>query len=997
MDNALLIAIALPFLGVPVLATVGSRLGPRAAWLALPLPVISFGLILSLALGNVGFSSRLVEVPWIPALDLGFHFVIDGLSLFFGLVVSGMGTLIVLYAAGYLDEHYRHHGRFYAYLAFFMGAMLGTVFSDNLLLLFVFWELTGVASFLLIGFLHGEPVSRAGARMALLTTGATGLVLMVGIVVTGLEAGTWRLSELMAGGRLDPASPLVLAAFVLVVVGAFGKSAQFPFQFWLPNAMAAPTPVSAYLHSATMVKLGVFLVARVFPAFREVEWWTPVLVVTGFTTLVFGAWMALCSTDLKAILAYSTVSQLGFLIGFYGIGSANGVHYDLMHISNHVLYKGCLFMVAGIIDHATGTRDVRELSGLAKRAPLLAVIALIATATMAGIPGTIGFVSKEYMLKEKFDYWAADDFLNWYPLVAVAVASAMKVAFCLRLWLDVFPGGESRRVQDHFHAPGLLLQVPPMVLAVGCLVLGVMPGLMTPALQALAVPGLHLPMSKPLELWHGVTREFLLSVAIVALGVAAYAGLRWTGWRWTVVPSWMRFDRGFEKAVHGLPGMAKRLTFVLRADHPTDYLPILFSFVLAGVGYVLWNTGLVHEFLQAARASPVDPLLAFVGGLIAVAMALVLALPRWSGQLIALAIVGFLVTFVFVLFRAPDLALTQILIEAATLILILLLLSRFPRSVEAGERRRLLSPARRVAHILIAAGVGSVVTVLAFVVGAQRHTDPVGDFFRENSLPLAKGTNAVNTILVDFRGFDTLLEVTVLGIATLGVLGLLTRNRRPPSLAGRLPGEAGLGDAEEHAAAPVVARAESIAPRDALTGDRSPIFRTVSAALFFLINLFAVYLLWRGHNLPGGGFIAGVGTALSFILIALACGVERAQQVLRADPLRITAWGLVLAFLTAIVPVFLGKPLLTHWNWKLTDLPAVGELSVGTPLVFDVGVYLVVVGVTCKLVFVLARSIDGLGALTSSETDRYASGVEESIEGPLAPSARGTGKEHGDA
>ena len=986
MPPLIITAILVPLIGAPLLAIAGRRLGRWTCWPALAVALIALGCIAFAAADQAPMGQRTASIPWIPALGLGFDILVDGLSLFFGLVVSGMGVLIVLYASAYLDDHYQHHGRFYAYLSLFMAAMLGTVFSDNVLLLFIFWELTGIASFLLIGFLHGEAISRAGARMALLTTGITGLVLMAGLILTGLEAGTWRISELLAGGRLDPGNTATTIAFVLVAVGAFGKSAQFPFHFWLPNAMAAPTPVSAYLHSATMVKLGVFLVARLFPVFRDLEIWTPLLVTAGFTTLVLGAWMALCATDLKAILAYSTVSQLGFLIGFYGIGSREGVHYDLMHISNHVFYKGCLFMVAGIIDHCTGTRDVRELSGLGRKAPLLAAIALVATATMAGLPGTIGFVSKEYMLKEKFDYWGGDDVLNWFPLIAVGIASALKVAFCLRLWLDVFPGTMPAKMVETFHRPGWLIQTPPLLLACACVVFGVAPGLMTPALQALSVSGLHLPDIKELHLWHGITREFQLSLAIVASGAGVYALMRRTGWRAAVVPGWMRFDRAFEGAVALLPVVAKRVTALLRADRPTDYLPILFGFVVLAVGAALWQGGVAGAFLAAAGAAPVDPLRAFVGVLIVVAMALVLGLPRWSGQLIALSIVGFLVTFMFVLFRAPDLALTQILIEAATLVFVLLLLARFPRSVEAGEQRRSLGPGRRSLHILLAAGMGAVVTVLSFAVVSQRHADPAGSFFLENSLPLAKGSNVVNTILVDFRGFDTLLEVTVLGIATLGVLGLLTRHRRPASARGGVPGEAGLDDAIAESVPESAAPPQNVVHAAGLTGDRSPIFRTVAAALFFLINIFALYLLWRGHNLPGGGFIAGVGTGLSFVLLALAFGVERAQQALRADPVRIAAVGLVVAFATAVVPVLIGEPLLKHWNWKLTDMPVIGDLAVGTPLVFDVGVFLVVVGVTCKLVFVLARSIDGLGALPPAETLRYASSVEEPIEASVAAS-----------
>lgn len=995
MESLLILAITAPLLGAPLVAVSGRWLGRRTAWLALVPALTALAAIVLVARHQDAMQQQLASVSWIPQLQLGFDLLADGLSLFFGLVVAGMGVLIVLYASAYLDDHYEHQGRFYAYLLLFMAAMLGTVFADNMLLLFVFWELTGIASFLLIGFLHGAAVSRAGARMALLTTGATGLVMLVGLVLTGLQAGSWRISTLLTGGHLDPGAPLTQVAFVLVVVGAFGKSAQFPFHFWLPNAMAAPTPVSAYLHSATMVKLGIFLIARFFPIFREVELWTPLLVGVGFTTLILGAWMALCATDLKAILAHSTVSQLGLLVGFYGLAPAHGAQYDLMHIANHVLYKGCFFMVAGIVDHATGTRDVRELSGLARRAPLLAGIALVATATMAGIPGTIGFISKEYLLKAKFDYGSDGDFLGWYPLIAVALASGLKVAFCLRLWLDVFPGPLPQKIADHFHAPGFLMQLPPLLLAGACLVFGLWPGLMTPLLEAFSVRGLHASGVAPLSLWHGVTREFVLSVGIVTSGVFVYFGMRATQWRWAVVPGWMRFDRGLEAGIEGLPKMAKAVTRLLRADQPWDYLPILFGFFVLAMGSTLWATGLFTEFARAAAGAPLDPLRTFVGGLIVVAVTLVLVLPRWSGQLISLSIVGFLVTFLFVLFKAPDLALTQILIEAVTLIFVLLLLARFPKSVEASEQRRHLATGRRTIHIALAVAAGCVATVLSFLVVRDRPAEPLGAHLLAQSLPAAKGTNAVNTILVDFRGFDTLLEITVLCIASLGVLGLLTRNRRPPNARGRLPGEAGLVEVDETGwVESVRPRTEMIQRHDGLTGDRSPIFQAVAAILFFAINIFSFYLLWRGHNLPGGGFIAGVGSALSFILLALAYGVERAQQVLRVDPVRITAVGLTLAFAVAVVPAVLGWPLLKHWNWKLADLPVIGDLGIGTPLAFDVGVYLVVLGVTCKLVFVLARSIDGLGALTRAETARYASEVEEPIEGPLAAERNGgAGKE----
>jgi NADH:ubiquinone oxidoreductase subunit 5 (subunit L)/multisubunit Na+/H+ antiporter MnhA subunit len=780
MKETLLIALILPFLATPLIAWLGSRAGARCGWMALPVPVVCFSLIASLLLGAEPFLARTVSVPWIPSMGLDLTFVIDGLSLFFGLVVSGMGILIVFYSTQYLDSHYRYHHRFYAYLMLFMGSMLGAVFSENLLLLFTFWELTGIASFLLIGFLHTKEGSRAGARMAFFTTTATGLAMLAGIVLLGETAGSYSVRTLMENGMREGGSPhLMTAAFVLMAIGAFGKSAQFPFQYWLPNAMAAPTPVSAYLHSATMVKLGVFFIARVFPIFSGLDAWAPLLVTIGFFTMLLGALMALLSHDLKGILAYSTVSQLGFLIGFYGIGSAEGVHYDLMHIANHVFYKGCLFMVAGIIDHSAGTRDIRLLGGLGRRMPLLTVIALIAAMTMAGLPGTLGFISKEYMLKEKFDYWAEGGWLAWYPVLLVVTASVIKMAFSLRFVFGVFAGSMPAPVAERFHAPGLLIQLPALLLAAACIVFGLLPGLMTPALQLLSAPGLQLEVVEALKLWHGLTREFVVSVAIVAAGAVLFLMMR-RGWNQAQIPMGLRFDIGFEALVEALPGFAKKVTAFTRADRPVDYLPVVAGVIaVAFGGTVAWHWREIEAMLGPwTFAEAVDPLRAFVVALVALAVVAVLFLRRWTAQLIAIGIVGFLITFYFVLFRAPDLAMTQILVEAATLILVLLLLARFPASAERGEFAVRPSPHRQAFNVAVSVAVGLSVAAFTFSVAALKHPDNAGDYFLANSESLAKGTNAVNTILVDFRGFDTLLEVAVLLIAMLGALGLLMHYRR---------------------------------------------------------------------------------------------------------------------------------------------------------------------------------------------------------------------------
>lgn len=772
-----LIAILAPLLWLPVTLLAGLKLGARTGWVALAAPIVSTVLLAILATQAGTDGGRVVSFSWIPSLGIDFVFLLDGLSLFFGLVVSGMGTLVVFYATSYLDDHYEHHGRFYAYLLLFMTAMLGTVLAGNLLLLFIFWELTGISSFLLIGFLHGKEESRNGARMALLVTGATGLAMLAGLVIVGLQTGTYDLATLLSGETPAASRTAMTAAFLLVALGAMGKSAQFPLHFWLPNAMAAPTPVSAYLHSATMVKLGVFLVARLFPVFREGDLWTPLLVTVGFGTMAFAAVLAILSHDLKAILAYSTVTTLGMLIGFYGLSPQIGTQGDLLHISAHVFFKGALFMCAGIVDHATGTRDVRALGGLRSRMPVLAVIVTICAASMAGIPGTLGFVSKEYFLKSLATFIETGGTFAWYALLLAGLALTLKVAFSLRLINHVFGGRPKPETFAHFHAPSPAMLVPPALLAAATVVFGFWPQWLGRLLSPLSVVGLHNPepiyfKSFP-DHW---ALEVGWSVAILAAGACLYACLGRARWATLEIPRWLRVDSLFSASVEALPYGAKRLTAVLRSDSPFDYLSIVMAFLVVLTGsYIACRPDM---WLALPDASDFDPLRTYVVGLIAVAAFLVLALRRWTAQLIAMSIVGFLITFYFVLFKAPDLAMTQILVEAATLVLVLLLLARFPQTAEAGEHDPRGGRSRLVLRLVLSSGMGFLATLITVLALSPKHPGFAGAYYLENTVDLAHGTNAVNTLLVDFRGFDTLFEISVLVIATLGAVGLLMRQRR---------------------------------------------------------------------------------------------------------------------------------------------------------------------------------------------------------------------------
>lgn len=784
MMMALFIALGLPLLLGPWLGLLGRVLGRRVGWVAFALPVLSTAALLWLAFQAGLPGSRVIEIPWIPSLGINLSFLLDGLSFFFALVVSGMGVLVFWYANFYLDDHVEHHGRFYAYLTLFMAAMLGTVLANNLMLLFVFWELTGIASFLLIGFLHAEEKSRIGARQALLVTGFTGLLLLVGVLMVRQAAGTFDLDALMRSGL--PAGEhrtWLTVAMLLLLLGAFGKSAQFPFHFWLPNAMAAPTPVSAYLHSATMVKLGVFLCARLFPLFVENDLWAPLLSWIGFGTMVLGAVLALQSHDLKAILAYSTVSQLGYLIGYYGLGAARGVEYDYLHILNHVLYKGSLFMIAGVVIHSTGLQDIRHLGGLWRRMPWLGAACAVAAATMAGVIGSTGFLSKEMMLKEIIEAMKPHGTLGSFAAGCVLVTSVVKVAFGARFFTNIFLGPEPAAVKEHFHQPGLAMQLPALLLAGAALLFGLAPALLDRLLDPLAVVGLHKPADH-LAIWHGVTLEFMVSLGLLVLGAGLYFFGQRTQWRWARISPVLRFDEFFEAGLGGLGRFAKWLTHSLQADRPVSYLPVVLTFVLVMVGG--WTfSALVSSFRNANWSAgellqELDWLRTFAAGLIALAVICVVLLRRWTTQLIALSVAGFLTTFYFVLYRAPDLALTQILVEAVSLILVLVLLSRFPKSAERGEVTWRPRPARRIFNLVLALGVGALMTSLVLWINARPAARTVGEWYAANTVEVAKGTNAVNTILVDFRGFDTLGEITVLLIATLGALGLLMRYKRTP-------------------------------------------------------------------------------------------------------------------------------------------------------------------------------------------------------------------------
>lgn len=773
----LLTVIFLPVLSMPLVLAGARRFGRKLGFVAMVPPLVSMA-VLAWLLGEAGSQPRMIlEAAWVPSLDVSLSFLFDGLSVFYGFVICGVGALVCWYAAEYLEDQHESAGRFYAYLLFFMSAMLGTVFSNNLLLLFVFWELTGIASFLLIGFFHDDPDSRRGARQALIVTVGTGLCLMAGVILLGLSAGTYSLAEILNNGLPTDVrgGGWMEAACVLLLVGAFGKSAQFPFHFWLPGAMAAPTPVSAYLHSATMVKLGVFLTARLLPIFQSLELWFWLVCGVGFFTMLLGAFLALRSDDLKGILAYSTISQLGLLIGAYGLGSRTGVQVDFVHVLSHVFYKGSLFMTVGIVDYCTGTRDVRRLGGLGRLMPVTAFSAAVGAAALAGLPLTTGFISKELLLTDLTATAALRPAAAWIWFAMVALSATMTVAFAARLFFGVFGGRKPEGLT--VARPGWSIQIPPFLLAAAALFFGIFPGALDGMVNGLKVAGLHMAAPAHLALWHGFNQELLATVLIILAGAGLYFRAQQTGWRRMGIPVWLRFDAVFEGGLEGLSIVAKRLTLALRADWPPAYLPIVISFLLIALtGAVAISPARFFEGI-AATEWHFAPLRTVIAVMISVSLFSVVLLRRWTTQVIALSVGGFFLTFYFVLYRAPDLAMTQILVESASIVMMLLLLSRFPSS-QLQIRSDSSEGAGRVFRIVLSVGVGMATSLLVLFSEMHRHPDPIGLRMEALSESQAHGSNAVNTILVDFRGFDTMGEITVLLIATLGGLGLMMRYKR---------------------------------------------------------------------------------------------------------------------------------------------------------------------------------------------------------------------------
>ena len=907
-------------------------------WVALLFPTLQTGQVLH------------EEYRWIPSAGINFSVRMDGFAWMFAMLVTGIGLLVALYARYYMSKN-DPVPRFFSFFLAFMGAMLGVVLSGNVVQLVFFWELTSLFSFMLIGYWYHRKDARRGARMALTVTGAGGLAMLAGMLMLGHIAGSYQLDVILGAGERIRAHPLYTPMLVLVLLGAFTKSAQFPFHFWLPRAMAAPTPVSAYLHSATMVKAGVFLLARLWPALSGTEQWFWLVGGAGVVTLVLGAYFAMFQNDLKGLLAYSTISHLGLITLLLGLNRDLAAVAAVFHIMNHATFKASLFMAAGIIDHETGTRDMRRLSGLWKAMPITGTLAFVASAAMAGVPLMNGFLSKEMFFAETVDL-SSTPLLDYGLPVAATLAGIFAVVYSLRFSVGVFLGPPARRLPLEPHEPVRWMRVPIEILVLLCIVVGIFPQWsIGPALDVAARPvvgGAMPPFS--LAIWHGFNKPLVMSLIALGGGIALYLLLRRgvVAGRFKHAPLLgLNGQRLFESTLYGLDRASRWALAVLSTYRlqPQMLLMVLAAIVFASVA--LWAGGISWGDRPRVPGNLEFALLWVLGCVAALAAANQAKFHRLAA-LILLGAVGLAVSLTFLWFSAPDLALTQLTVEVVTTVLFLLGLRWLPkRRPEEAEHLGLRVRARRARDFVVSLVAGGGMAVLAYAMMTRPAPQSISPFFIDRSLPEGGGTNVVNVMLVDFRAFDTMGEITVLGIVGLTVYALLRRFRPPREMAALPP---------QQRAVPPDLVSDLINPRTAQ--DTALGYMMVPAVLVRLLLpiavVIALYFFMRGHNLPGGGFVAGLCVAIAFLTQYIVAGTHWVEAHLQLKVIRWIALGMLAAVATGLGSLWFGYPFLTSHTAHVT-LPGLGEVYFASAMLFDVGVFAVVVGATLLILTALAH------------------------------------------
>ncbi|MBE0367073.1 monovalent cation/H+ antiporter subunit A [Pseudoalteromonas aurantia] len=919
-------------LWIPLLSLFGSIISSltgkltrnQSTGLTLLMPVIALAMTVNLAPAVFAGEVIRYSAQWVPLLGLNLSFRLDGLALLFVFMILGIGILVIFYARYYLSSK-DSMPKLYAYLMLFMTAMLGIVMSNNVLQLWLFWELTSISSFLLISYWWHKSEARKGARMALTITGGGGLALLAGLLLLGDIVGSYNLDTILASRAIIQEHALYEVTLILVLLGAFTKSAQFPFHFWLPHAMAAPTPVSAYLHSATMVKAGIFLLARFYPALAGTELWFILVGLTGLATLLFAAYVALFKHDLKGLLAYSTISHLGLITLLFGLDTELATVAAIFHIINHATFKASLFMATGIIDHETGTRDMRKLNGMWRFMPYTATLAMVAAAAMAGVPLLNGFLSKEMFFAETLHQQLLGS-MSWLVPVLATVAAAFSVAYSARFIHDVFFNGEPVSLPKEPSEPPRYMRIPIEVLVALCLVVGMFPHFVVDGIlkaASTAVLGGYVPEFK-IAIWHGFNLPLLMSGIAVCGGLLIYTQRKYLFQFQASLPP-LNAKKAFDGSVYVMIKWCQRKISAIENGSLQRYLMLMLMVVLISAGWPLFE---MSQLVGGKQPTPVDVHNGIGAALLMIgAIGTVIWHRSRMVSLLMISVVGLMVSVAFTRFSAPDLALTQLTVEVVTIILLMLALFFLPqRSPKESSSIRVLR------DLGIASAIGVVVGSICYAL-ITRPLESISDFFLANAKTGGGGTNVVNVILVDFRGFDTLGEICVLGIAALGIYKLLV------NLPLFMPGS----DSEGRPWAK----------------ERYPLLlASISQSLLPLALLVSFYIFLRGHNLPGGGFIAGLVTAIAFILQYIAHGSHWIAERLTINYRKIIASGIAIALFTGVGSWVFGRPFMTTW-FEYFDIPLIGKIELASALVFDLGVYITVVGATLMI-------LASLGKLTAS-------------------------------
>ncbi|WP_079670975.1 Na+/H+ antiporter subunit A [Mycobacteroides abscessus] len=931
---AILLAHALAAAVAPLLV---ARVGRLAFY---PLALVPFGsLIWVLARWPGNGPGVRVDIPWVPELAMDIALRFDALAAIMSVLVLGIGSLVLFYCASYFRHRDGHTEprlpSFAAELVAFSGAMFGLVISDNLLVLYIFWELTTVLSFLLVGHYAERLASRRAAVQALLVTTAGGLAMLVGVIVLGHVGGSFLLSDLIAN---PPTGLAASVGLVLVLIGALSKSAIVPLHFWLPGAMAAPTPVSAYLHAAAMVKAGIYLLARMSPGFAEAAPWRPVVLVLGITTMILAGWRALREYDLKLILAFGTVSQLGFLVVLTGTGDPDILLAGLVMLCAHALFKAALFMVVGIIDHTVGTRDIRKLAWLGNRQPLLLLIAGIAAASMAGVPLTLGFVGKELAFATVLHSRVLGSAAPWV-LAGIVIGSIFTITYSMRFMWGAFARKglpePSARVRG-MHTPTPAFLTAPALLAVTSVAVGILPGWLNGALGSYADP-----VDAHIAIWEGFGVPLLLTAMAFAVGILAFFSRgRLRRARLAVNPLG-NADRGYDAVLRGADVLSQRLTALTqRGSIPFTQATILVTLVtLPTIVLAVGDRDPAHLKLWDS------PLQGVVGLLILAAAIGATVMRNRLAAVLLVGITGYGAGTIFALHGAPDLALTQFLVETLTLVIFVLVLRALPAESDIQQANRF-----RLPRAVLAIAVGCTVTALGVYAMAARRDRPIADLLPQAAYQRGHGANTVNVLLVDIRAWDTLGEISVLLVAATGVASLMFRHRR----FGRAPR---VGDA---AGQPDVVVASGIWLRGSELRDpkhRSLVLEVATRLIFPLVMVLSFYFFFAGHNVPGGGFAGGLTAGLALVLRYLAGGRYELGETLPFDAGKILGLGLAFSGGTALSSMLLGAPVLSSATIQF-DMLGFGHVKIVTAIFFDLGVYLVVVGLVLDVLRSLGARLD---------------------------------------